>query len=149
MKNAVLLHRSGRDQYGNKGKAHIERSNSPDNELQKSKEEHVVKNNEFVLRYSNAWLKLLENKSRKEIWGILSRHGKPAFSTFSASIRQHDSLNDFLIYWLVASKPKAMKILGFTTEEIARERVHFENCGGCQVSFGKGKPFSTIGLSIW
>ena len=148
-KNAELLHRSGRDQYGNIGKAHVERSNFAGNKLQKLKEEHIAKNNEFSLRYSKAWLELLESKSRKEIWELLSRHGKPAFSTFSASIRLHDSLNDFLIYWLVANKPKAMDLLGFNKDEIAQERLNFESCGGSQVTFGKGKPFTSIGLFIW
>jgi hypothetical protein len=56
---------------------------------------------------------------------------------------EQESINEFLLYWLVANKQKAMNILGYNKEDVEAELSKLSQCGSYFVTFGKGKAFAT------
>ena len=149
MKTRVLLHRAGRDQFGNQGQPGLPKyTPSPEDERrsQQKRKEHEELNDKFVRKYREDWLEYFSSMSKKEIWGVLSQHGRPALGTFYKHVREHESLIDFLIYWLVSNKLKAMNILGHTRLEITAELSPFSECGRYYVTFGHGRAFGTTSI---
>lgn len=146
MKNMVLLQRSGRDQFGNKGSFELIQY-EPSEELKiidsKHEADHKKLNDLFVKAYKNEWLKLFEGFNKKETWQKLCPYGKPSLSAFYAAIREHDSMIQFLAYWLVANKHKAMQLMSLTEEEIKSELSKFNECGCYYVTYGSGRMFGT------
>ncbi len=149
MKNRVLLQRSGRDQFGNKGNSEFIRYEPSEEQKAidaKFEEEHKKLNDLFVQKYNNEWLKLFEGFNKRQVWEKVSPYGRPSLSTFYASAREHESFNHFLTYWLVANKRKAMKLMGHSEEQIKSELSKFSECGRYYVTYGAGRMFGTNGI---
>ncbi|MDO6421542.1 hypothetical protein [Saccharophagus degradans] len=146
MKNRVLLQRSGRDQFGNKGDSElIQYEPNEEQKIIDSKhvEEHKKLNDLFVKAHNNEWLKLFEGFNKKETWKKLCPYGKPSLSAFYAAVREHDTMIQFLTYWLVANKHKAMQLMNLAEDEIKSELSKFNECGRYYVTYGSGRMFGT------
>ena len=146
MKNRVLLQRGGRDQFGNRGDSDFIRYEP--SEAQKTidvdlAKEHKRLNELFVNSYNQDWQELFQGFSKNKIWSMLCPYGRPALSTFYSSIREHETLNSFLAYWLVANKRASMKILGLSEECISLELSKYKECGRYYVKYGEGRIFGT------
>lgn len=100
-------------------------------------------NEKFSVKYGDEWLNHFSSINKKDIWRSFYPYGKPALGTFYSHVREHDSLNDFLLYWLVVNKQKAMEILGYSKSEIKTEISKFTDCGRYLVTYGKGEAFGT------
>ena len=149
MKNRVLLQRSGRDQFGNRGSDEFIRYEpSEEQELidENLRTEHKRLNDLFVKMYRDEWWKLFEGFNKKEVWEKLFPYGRPSLSAFYATVREHESLSEFLTYWLVANKRKALKIMGIKDEVIESELAKFSECGRYCVTYGSGRMFSTSSI---
>jgi len=146
MQNRFLLQRSGIDQFGNRGSSELIQYEPSEGQKiidSKHEEDHKRLNELFVSEYKNEWLNLFEGFNKKEAWQKLYPYGKPSLSAFYASIREHDSTVQFLTYWLVANKYKAMRLINLTEEEIKTELAKFSECGRYYVTYGSGRMFGT------
>ncbi|MCK5385072.1 MAG: hypothetical protein KAJ29_05795 [Alphaproteobacteria bacterium] len=149
MKNRVLLQKSGRDQFGNRGSSEFIRCElSEEQKLidEKLKEEHKKLNDLFVKTYNEEWLKLFEGFNKKGAWEKLCPYGKPSLSAFYASVRGHKSFSQFLTYWLVVNKREAMEMICVTEEGIKSELSKYNKCGRYYVTYGSGRMFGTNGI---
>lgn len=146
MKNRVLLKRSGRDQFGNKGNTESVRYESSEEQKAidtKQKEEHKKLNDLFVKKYRDDWQKLFRGLNKKEVWSKIAPYGKPSLNTFYTYAREHESFSEFLTYWLVANKRKAMILMNVTEDVIKAELSKYKDCGRYCVTYGTGRMFGT------
>jgi hypothetical protein len=146
MKNRVLLHRTGRDQYGNKGDAPLPKyvpSESAVKRINEMYSLHVKLNDEFIDEYGIQWLSLFDGMTKKEICSFLYPRGKPSLSTFYSHSKDYALLEDYLNYLLVSTKWWSLSKLGHDRDHRRKILKPFEECGRYMVSYKGGKSFST------
>jgi hypothetical protein len=146
MKNRSLLHRTGRDQYGNKGDAPLPTYKPSEKDVKRTNEMqalHIRLNEEFIIRYGTQWLALFDGMVKKEIWSFLHPHKKPSLGTFYSHSRLHASLEDYLNYLLVQNKYWSLLKLGYKQDDIKIILKPFSECGRYMVSYKGGSTFAT------
>lgn len=147
MKNNILLHRSGRDQFGNKGDAPLPNYTPSKEVIEKTNEMqalHIKLNEEFVNKYNAQWLSLFNGMTtKKERWSFLFPHKKPSLSTFNKHSRDFLSLDDYLNYLLVQNKYWSLMKLGYKNYDIKIILKDFKDCGRYMVKYKGGSSFAT------
>jgi len=140
MKNRVLLHRTGRNQFGDYGDAPLPEyvpSPAEEERAKRMVDEHRRLNDDFVARYREPWLHLFaDKKSKKEAWAVACPYGTPALSTFRTKARAFPSFDAFLLYWLVHNKRMSLRLLGHDPTSIDKELRIFDECGRYFVTYG-------------
>jgi hypothetical protein len=142
LKTHYLLHRSGRNQFGDPGDGPMPRYvPSPQSVARDEKliALHHSLNDQFANTHRAAWLALVAVASKKDAWLRLHPRGRPSLSWFYAQARACGSFEDFLVWWLVSRKAEALRMLGFTPEAIADQLKPFKDCGRYQVCFGSNR----------
>lgn len=146
MKNRVLLHRTGRDQYGNKGDAplpsHVQSENAA-KQMDGMRTLHARLNEGFIEEYGKQWRSLFDGMTKNKIWEFLYPHKKPSLGTFYNHSREYESLTDFLNYLLIQDKRWSLSILGHDREYINKALSPFHECGRYFVNYKGGKSFGT------
>lgn len=144
MKNRVLLHRSGRNQFGDPGEEMYERY-VPSPEIQAKhdaeKQRHIDFNEKFIIEYGSDWLNLMRPLKKKQVWESLKQFGRPSDSTLYAYARECASFEEFLYHWLLSNKRRGLRILGKSAEEIEIIMAPFKECGGWVVTYGKSSRY--------
>ncbi len=145
-KNTVLLHRSGRDQFGNKGSAPLPNYVPSENDVKRTNEMralHIHLNEQFIAEYGKQWIAQYEGMKKKEIWSLLYPHGRPSLNTFYSHSGKYESLEDYLNYLLVQNKYWSLSKLGYDRDHIKKRLIQFQDCGRYMVSYKGGKTFAT------
>lgn len=146
MKNRVLLHRTGRDQFGNKGEPPLPSYTPSDEENRRTdqmRKLHIELNEKFISEYGDKWLSLFEGMSKKAIWLFLYPNKKPALGTFYSHSRIHATLEEYLNYLLVQNKYWSLSRLGYNRNQIKKILKPFSECGRYYVSYKGGASFGT------
>jgi len=146
MKNRVLLHRTGRDQYGNKGSAPLSTykpSQEDEKRTNKMRVLHVKLNDNFIQKHSTQWLSLFKDMSKKSIWSLLYPYKKPSLATFYSHSRKYATLEEYLNFLLVHNKHWSLLKLGYEREHIRTILKPFKECGQYMVSYKCGTSFAT------
>jgi hypothetical protein len=140
IKNRVLLHRSGRNQFGDSGEAVYE-SYVPSPELQANhdaeKQRHIELNEEFINRHGFEWINIMRSRSKKQVFESLKQFGRPSDSALYSYVRECASFEEFLHHWLLSNKRRGLHMLGKSKEEIEVVMAPFKECGGWVVTYGK------------
>ena len=98
MKNRVLLHKAGRDQYGNKGSPPLPTYNPSQKDEErtiKMRSLHVNRNKDFIQTYSAQWLPLFKGMSIKAMWEFLHPNKRPSYSTFYKRSKDYGALDAY------------------------------------------------------
>ncbi len=146
MKNRVLLHRTGRDQYGNKGSAPLptyKPSQEDEKRTSKMRALHVKLNGDFIQEHGTQWLALFKGMSKKAIWSFLFPYQKPSLATFYSHSREYATLEEYLNFLLVHNKHWSLSKLGYEQEHIKTSLKPFKECGRYMVSYKGGASFAT------
>lgn len=142
MKNHMLLHRSGRNQFGDSGDGAY-RPYTPSPEVsarhEAEKRQHVELNEEFLRQYGQAWLERFGPLKKKEVFSQFRLYGRPTDSTFYAYVRECASFEEFLFHWLLSNKRRGLEMLGKSGVEIEAAMAPFKVCGGWVVTYGKSQ----------
>ena len=148
MKTRYLLHRSGRNQFGDPGEGPLPvykpsaKESARDERLRTL---HSKLNEAFVAKHGNVWLNMFSGLSHKDVWGKLYPHGRPALSTFRLHAREFSTFQEYLFFLLLSNKKLSLKLLGYPKETIEEMLTEFDECGRYFVSYGKNKrTFGTI-----
>ena len=148
MKTRRLLHRSGRNQFGEPGQpplAPYEPSREESYRDQQMVDRHRALNDAFVTRYGASWLARFGGLSQAETWERIFPHGRPALSTFRSHAREFASFEEFLFFLLLKDKRRSLSALGYSPGEITSAMNQFAECGRYFVSYGKsGRTFCTM-----
>lgn len=148
MKTHRLLHRSGRNQFGDPGEPALPPYQPSQESLAHDKKMvalHIALNEQFVGTHRVQWLGLFAGIAKKDVWQRLSPHVRPSLSTFYAWARDSASFEEFLLWWLLRNKAQALRIMGYTPQAIREQLAPFVECGRYCVRYGKSKRmFATI-----
>ncbi|MYN16739.1 hypothetical protein GTP81_08235 [Rugamonas sp. FT107W] len=144
-----MLRHSGRNQFGDHGSPTngTSLSAAPSEYDRKMWQLHRQLHADLVARFSNRWLKLFADKSKKEAWLMLHNHSSRNLSlaTFYKHAAQYSSFEEYLLYRLVSDIPSALKRLGVPPDEIVAEMMKYADCGRYYVTYGAGKElFGTV-----
>ncbi len=148
MKTNYLLHRSGRNQFGDPGEPALA-PYQPSRESQVRNEQmfshHAFLNEQFVSTHRDRWLGHFTGLAKKAVWQQLYPHGRPTLSTFYAHSRECASFEEYLLWWLLSKKTQALRMMGYTPQAISEQLAPFAECGRYFVRYGKSeKTFATI-----
>lgn len=133
-----LLSRNGRDQYGNAGDGSRASEAVRGPRTDGMWAVHRALHDQLVERYGDAWLARYAGQSRQKVWEDL-RRGQSSFcslSTFHKMVKEFDSYERFLLYWLVSDKRFALTLLDVPVANIDAEMEKYRECGGYMVSYG-------------
>lgn len=148
MKNRYLLHRSGRNQFGDPGEGPLPRyEQSPEDKArdERLRARHIELNNVFVSKHGDTWLAMFSGLSQKDAWEKLYLHGRPALSTFRTHSREFETFQEFLLFLLLSSKKSSLTLLGYSKVAIEEMLLEFSECGRYYVSYGKSqRTFGSI-----
>ena len=148
LKTRILLHRTGRNEFGDPGQAPLPKYRPSRVEEKRNRTErarHEALNNEFARRYGKAWLGMFSGQSKAEAWRKLCPHGRPALSTFLAEGRRFQSFERYLLFLLVSNKRRSLALLGVARPLLEKEMKAFAECGRYFVSFdGSRRMFSSL-----
>ena len=148
MKTRYLLHRSGRNQFGDPGEGPLppyEPSPEVTAQDDRLRARHVELNNAFVSKYGDAWLATFTGLSQKDTWTKLYPYARPALSTFRAHAREFASFQEFLLFLLLSNKRSSLALLGYSKAAISEALSGFAECGRYYVSYGKSqRTFGTL-----
>jgi hypothetical protein len=142
LKNRYLLHRSGRNQFGDPGQPQLPRYKASPTERKRDNHliaRHRARNRAFVAKYGVSWLALFDGLSREAAWKQIYPHGRPALSTFRSRAREFASFNDFLVFVLVSQKRAALRTLGHSAAAIDKAMAPFSECGRYFVTYGQSR----------
>ena len=147
LKTSRLLHRSGRNQFGDPGDPPLPlyqqspESLAYDNRMIGA---HRALNDIFAQTHRQRWLTLFAGASKRDAWIKLHPYGKPALGTFYSMARECGSFEDFLTWWLVCHKHQALRLLGYDTSSIHEHLLKFAECGRYYVTYGNcARTFGT------
>ena len=146
MKNRVLLHRAGRDQYGNKGNKLLPTYKPSRDDHKRTSEmrmQHLKMNDDFIQKHGNQWITRFKGMSKKSTWSLLYPNKKPSLATFYSHSRGYATLEDYLIFLLVHHKQWSLSKLGYKRDQIKVILMPFKECGRYMVSYKGGASFST------
>lgn len=148
MKNTYLLHRSGRNQFGDPGDSELPRYEpSPEQRAldEQLRVRHLELNDAFVVKHGETWRSLFSGLSKKDTWQKLYPRGGPALSTFRANSREFSTFEEFLNFLLLSNKRWSLSILGYSKSVIEEILSEFKECGRYYVSYGKSnRMFGSI-----
>lgn len=139
VKNSRLLHRSGRNQFGDPGDPPLppyEPSAASVAYDKKMIALHCALNEKFVETHRERWLGLFAGMPKREVWKVLHPHGKPALGTFYAIVRESGLFESFLVWWLVCNKRQALRLLGYSEVATRDQLREFSECGRYLVGYG-------------
>ncbi|WP_332775523.1 hypothetical protein [Polaromonas sp.] len=148
MKTHRLLHRSGRNQFGDPGEPALAPYQPSQESLARDEQmsaRHVILNEQFVSTHRARWLGQFTSVAKKDVWQRLHPHGRPSLSTFYAQSRESASFEEFLLWWLLSKKSQALRIMDDTPQAISEQLAPFAECGRYFVRYGKSeRTFATI-----
>ena len=148
MKNRYLLHRSGRNQFGDPGDGPLpcyEPSPEAKARDEKLRARHIELNDVFVSKHGATWLAMFSGLSRKDAWEKLYPYGRPALSTFRVHARGFATFQAFLLFLLLSNKRSSLALLGYPKAAIEEMLSEFGECGRYYVSYGKSqRTFGSI-----
>lgn len=138
-KTSHLLHRSGRNQFGDPGDPPLPPYEPSAEQLARDKEMvtlHRALNEKFVQAHKARWLELFSGLSKAQAWSKLHPYGKPALGTFYSMAREFNTFEQFLLWWLVSNKTQALRRLGHEDSSIHEQLRTFSDCGRYHVTYG-------------
>ncbi len=146
-KTSRLLHRSGRNQFGDPGDPPLPLYEPSARSLARDKEMislHRTLNDEFIQAHGARWLKLLSGLSKAQVWSKLHPYGKPTLGTFYSMARESNTFEQFLLWWLVSNKTQALRHLGHEDLFVREQLRAFSECGRYYVTYGScSRTFGT------
>lgn len=133
-----LLSRNGRDQFGNPGNSALRPAVSRTAHDDAMWALHASLHEQLVEHFGAAWLTRHAGKSRREVLADLTRgHDSVcALSTFNKMVREFESYDAFLPYWLLTDKRYSLTLLDVPVAEIDAEMAKYDECGRFMVSYG-------------
>lgn len=148
LKTSRLLHRSGRNQFGDPGDPPLPPYRQSAESLSRDSQMialHRDLNEKFAQAHGPKWLALFSDMSKAEVWRKLCPYGKPALGTFSLMTRKCANFEQFLLWWLVCNKSEALRLLGHEEEFIREQLRAFSECGRYYVTVGAcERTFGTV-----
>ncbi|MCL4215395.1 MAG: hypothetical protein KJ052_00085 [Candidatus Hydrogenedentes bacterium] len=141
-KNRVLLHRTGRSQFGDPGQPPLAPYVPSAKEKAREQEMralHKTLNAAFIKEHGQTWLAAFDGLAKREAWAKLYPDGRPALSTFLTHGREFASFEDYLLFRLVGNKRKSLVLLGHSKADIDAAMSKFAECGRYYVSWGKSR----------
>lgn len=133
-----LLWRNGRNQFGDPGEGRarpVTVRTATDDAMWAL---HAELNDQLVERFGAQWLARYAGKARRQVWEDFRRGHweRYALSTFSKMVKEFNSYDSFLLYWLLTDKRFGLTLLDVPGPEIDAEMAKYEECGRYMVSYG-------------